>query len=135
MQERRKKNVHKKILVIDDDEGVRKSFGLALEDSGYPLKAVGSGSEGIEEVAKGGYGLIFLDLKMPVMNGVETLRSIRKIDQEVPVYIVTAFYKEFFGGLQEASKDGIMFELLEKPITGKQIQTVVQGVLEGGIDE
>ena len=41
------------------------------------------------------YDLVFLDLKMPGLNGVETLRELRQMDQDLPIYIVTAFHEEF----------------------------------------
>lgn len=122
---------NKHILVIDDDEAIRKSFALALEDTGYKVDTAESGEKGIEMERKTRYGLIFLDLKMPGMNGVETLREIRKIDEDVPVYVITAYHKEFFNQLLNAAEDGINFEVLEKPIGGEQIVQVAKSILEG----
>ena len=121
----------KRILVIDDDEYIRKSFALALEDTPYKVDAAESGVKGIEMEQNNKYDLIFLDLKMPGLNGVETLREIRKMTKETPVYIVTAFYKEFFEGLKVVRDDGIDFDLLKKPIGGGEIVLVARGVLEG----
>ena len=77
------------------------------------------------------YNLIFLDLKMPGLNGVETLREIRKTSKDTPVYIVTAFYKEFFEGLKTVRDDEIDFELLKKPIGSDEIVMIAKSVLEG----
>jgi len=123
--------MNKRILVIDDDAGVRKAFALALEDTPYKLDAAESGEKGIEMVQNNKYNLIFLDLKMPGLNGVETLRGIRKISGDLPVYIVTAFHKEFFEGLKEVRDDGIDFELLNKPVGGDEIVMIAKIVLEG----
>jgi len=123
--------MNKRILVIDDDSGVRKAFALALEDTPYKLDNAESGEKGIEMEQNNKYNLIFLDLKMPGLNGVETLRELRKISMDTPVYIVTAFYKEFFEGLSAASDDGLDFELLKKPIGGDEIVLVARSVLEG----
>ena len=125
--------MNKRILVIDDERSVRKSFTLALEDLDYHLDTVESGEKGIEMEKAQPYDLIFLDLRMPGMNGVETLRAIKKIDKDALVYIVTAFHKEFFTGLKDAMKDGIEFDLLKKPIGIDEIQLVVKSVLEGGV--
>ncbi len=123
----------KRILVIDDELGVRKSFVLALEDMACIVDTAESGKKGIEMEKADPYHLIFLDLRMPGMNGVETLRALKKVDKTVLVYIVTAFHKEFFTGLKEAMADGIDFELLKKPIGLDQIQMVVKSVLEGPV--
>ena len=119
----------KRILVIDDDEAIRKSFALALEDTGYQVDTAESGEKGIEMERKARYQLIFLDLKMPGMNGVETLREIRKIDEDVPIYVITAYHKDFFDQLLNAAEDGINFEVLEKPIGGEQIVSVTKSIL------
>jgi DNA-binding response OmpR family regulator len=119
----------KKILVIDDEEPVRKAFSLALEDTDYQVDTAESGEKGIEKYKNEGHDMIYLDLKMQGMNGVETLREIRKINDTVPVYIVTAFHQEFFGQLKSVQEDGISFELLNKPVNLDQIIMVTEGVL------
>ena len=121
----------KRILVIDDDESVRKAFLLALEDTGYQVDTAESGEKGIKMRKKNKYDLYFLDLHMPGLNGVETLRALRKIDKNVPIYIVTAFYKMYFDELIKAEGEGIGFEVVRKPIGGDQIVQVTQGALEG----
>ncbi len=123
----------KKILVVDDDEGIREAFVAGLEDSGYEVLAVESGEKGIEEVKKGGYGLIFLDLKMPKMDGVTALRGIHGVDPKVPVYIITAFYGDFMVELQNCARAGIHFEVMEKPFTADQMLNVVRSVFDQSI--
>ena len=121
----------KRILVIDDDEFVRKAFTLALTGSGYEVDTAESGEKGIEKAGNERYDLIYLDLKMPGLNGVETLRELRKRDKDIPIYIVTAFYGEFFEELQEAIKDGLDFEVLTKALSSDQITLITKGILEG----
>ena len=123
----------KRILVIDDDEAVRKSFILALEDTRYRVDTVESGEKGIEQVLDSPTDLILLDLKMPGMNGVETLRKLREIDPGVPIYIITAFHKEFLDQLGGAAQDGLSFELLHKPIGADEINLLARSVLEGPV--
>lgn len=120
----------KSILVIDDEIAIRKSFLLALEDTDYQVDTVDSGLKGIEMMGQNHYNLIFLDLKMPGMNGVETLKELRKISKDTPIYIVTAFYGEYFADLKKLPEDGIDFEVLQKPVNSQQILMLVQGILE-----
>lgn len=126
--------MQKNIMVIDDEESVRKSFELALEDTGYDVLTVSSGEAGVKKFDEIQPDLIFLDLKMPGMNGVETLKALRRKCKEVPIYIVTAFHKEFLEQLNGAVKEGHHFELLNKPVGADQIQAVVIGALEGATE-
>ena len=121
----------KRILVIDDDEGIGKLFLLSLEGKGFQIDTTESGEQGIEIMQQTKYDLIYLDLKMPGMNGVETLRELRKMNKGVPVYIITAFHEEYFDLLKAAEQDGIDFELLKKPFDSEQLILVTKGVLDG----
>lgn len=121
----------RRILVIDDEDAVRKSFILALEDTDYQVETAESGEKGLKKIQTNKYDLIFLDLKMSGMNGVETLRELRKIDKSVPIYIVTAFHKEFFDQLKEAAEEGIGFEIVKKPLSSERIVLITRGILKG----
>ncbi len=122
--------MNKNILVIDDDVGIRESLSLVLGDAGYQVDAVESGERGIQKVKRNDYGLIFLDIKMAGMNGIETLREIRKMGKNIPVYIITAFQKEYFRQLEGAMQDGIDFEVIEKPFDRKRLLSLIEDILE-----
>ncbi|MBW1784360.1 MAG: response regulator [Deltaproteobacteria bacterium] len=104
----------KRILVIDDEEAVRKSFVLALEETGYQVDTAASGEEGIRLWKKNPYDLVFLDLKMPGMNGVETLRALRSMDSTVQI----------------AERENVEFDIMRKPIGGDGIRLVAKSILE-----
>jgi len=118
------------ILVIDDEEVIRKSFILALEGTGYNVETAESGEKGIEKARETNFDLIFLDLRMPGLDGVETLRELWKIGQNVPIYITTAFYEDFLDQLQRAADDAISFYLLKKPVDGDEIRSIAKVVSE-----
>ena len=120
----------KSILVIDDNKGIRDSFTFALEDTEYVVHTSESGENGAVMERENKYNLIYLDLKMPGWDGVKTLRELRKIDKDVPIYIVTAFYQEFFNELKVAREEGLQFEILSKPIDSAQILSVTKDILE-----
>jgi len=118
-----------RILVVDDDDAIRKMFHLTLEDTDYSLDTAESGEEALRLVKEHRYDLIYLDLKMPRMNGVETLRELRKIVGKIPIYIITAYHQEFFAQLKSAIADGIDFELLRKPVDHQQLILITESIL------
>ncbi len=118
-----------RVLVIDDEESVRDAFTDALEDMPYVVETASSGEEALEKAKSSPADLVFLDLKMPGMDGVEVLHSIRELDEAVPIYIVTAFHSEFLDRLQAAEEEGLAFQLLHKPIGQEAIRKVAAAVL------
>jgi CheY-like chemotaxis protein len=115
-----------KILVIDDDPAVRSAFKLILEDDGFSVREAEDGLKGIEMVSAERPDLIFLDLRMPGIDGVETLRRLKIIDETLNIYIVTAFANEFMEQLKVAHDEGFQFELASKPLSSSQIRNIAQ---------
>ena len=130
-----RREMRKRILVIDDEEAIREVFLAALKHTEYQVDTIDSGEKAIAMVERAKYNLVYLDLRMPGLNGVQTLRELRKKDKDVPIYIVTAFHAEFFDQLKSAEEDGVKYELLKKPIGPAQLITVTKGVLEEPIVE
>ena len=123
----------KRVLIIDDDEAIRKVFLLALEGNEFQTDTAASGKTGLTMVNQVEYDLIFLDLKMPGMDGVETLRKIKAVNAQIPVYIITAFAGEYFAELEKIRNESIDFELVHKPIGSAQILQITRGVLNGPV--
>ena len=80
-----------RILVVDDDEIIRALFKETLEELGHSVTAVETGLEALEFLESLDFDVIFLDLKMPAMDGAELLHQIRNIKPEVPVVIITGY--------------------------------------------
>jgi len=123
--------MNKRVLVIDDDLAIRKSFALAFEDADCQVDMAESGEEGIDKTSNTEYDLIFLDLKMPGINGVETLIRLRDSGHRMPVYIITAFHEEFMDQLRVAADEEYEFEVMRKPIESQDLVRVTQAILEG----
>ncbi len=89
----------KKILVVDDEEGLRLLYKEELEDEGSEVTLAASGAEAIERLEEGAFDLILLDIKMPGMDGVEVLRRVKEKWCDIPVILCTAYphYKHDFG--------------------------------------
>jgi len=79
------------ILVIDDEKVVRSLFRETLEELGHTVIAAETGTEGLELVGKWDFDLVFLDLKMPGMDGAEFLRLIKTVKPGLPVTIITGY--------------------------------------------
>lgn len=116
------------ILVIDDDPAVRGAFKLILEEEGYSVREAENGLQGLEMVARERPDLVFLDLRMPGIDGVETLRRLKTIHSDLNIYIVTAFAAEFMEQLKSAHEEGLQFELASKPLSASQIRNIAQVV-------
>lgn len=116
------------ILVIDDDRAVRDAFELALMDQGYDLQLADSGPIGLELAAARHPNLVFLDLNMRGMDGVDTLCRLQAMDATISVYIVTAFAQEYMERLRQARKDGFRFQLAAKPLSPEQIRMIATAI-------
>ncbi len=112
----------KRILVIDDDEGVRDAFDLALDTSDLRIDLAASGEDGLLLAEANRPDLVFLDLRMPGIDGVETLRRLLALYPDLLVHIMTAFHEEFFPALRLAAAEGLSFELSRKPLEMGQIR-------------
>ncbi len=80
-----------KVLVIDDDAGIRKVTALALKDAGYEVMTAPDGESGIELFLEWSPHIVITDVGMPGMDGLEVLRRIKEIDPDKEVIVTTAF--------------------------------------------
>jgi two-component system response regulator (stage 0 sporulation protein F) len=89
----------KKILVVDDEANIRELYREEFEDMGYEVTAVADGAEALAAIDTAKFDLITLDMRMPDIDGIETLRKIKEKDVALPVIICTAYeeYKHDFG--------------------------------------
>jgi two-component system response regulator AtoC len=119
----------KVVFIIDDDESVRDAFSLALVDEPYQVLGFEHGKDAIAEAAKGRPDLVFLDLNMPGMDGVEVMHELLKTDPSIRVYVVTAFADEYMARLREARNAGLTFQIASKPISDEQIRLIAESTL------
>ena len=79
-----------RILLVDDENGFRRPMEFWLKAKGYQVTGVGGGAEALALIERERPTLIYLDMKMPGMNGIETLKKIREKDKTLPVIMITA---------------------------------------------
>ncbi len=116
-----------RILIVDDEEIVRKSLAGWFEQSGYEVMTAPGGKEALRLVADGAFDLYFLDVKMPGMDGLELQRRIRQAQPDATVIILTAYGT--VDTAVQALKDGA-YDFLSKPFDPDHVEALVRRALE-----
>jgi len=80
-----------KVMVVEDDKDFLYTIGYWLKSKGYTVVTASNGLEAVETIKKEPVDIVFLDLQMPVMDGVEALKNIRKLNKNLPVILITAY--------------------------------------------
>ncbi|MCX8021539.1 MAG: response regulator [Syntrophorhabdaceae bacterium] len=83
-----------KILVVDDEENIRLLYKEELEEEGYDVELASNGLEAFEKAKENDFDLIVMDIKMPVMDGIQALNEIKKVKKDQPIILCSA-YGEF----------------------------------------
>ena len=117
------------ILVIDDDETVCSLFEDTLKERGYAVTTASEPLKGLELVKAGDYDMVFLDLKMPGMDGAELFRRIRESRPDLPVTIVTGYPDSDL--MMRALAYG-PFGIMRKPFKEPDILMAVKSYLRAG---
>jgi two-component system nitrogen regulation response regulator NtrX len=116
-----------RILLIDDDAGIRDSMRMPLEYEGYEYLAAGSAEEGIGLVQRDAPDIVFLDVKMPGMDGMEALNRIKALNENVPVVMISAHGTASLGA--EATRRGAV-DFIEKPFGAERLLVTIRNQLD-----
>jgi DNA-binding NtrC family response regulator len=115
------------ILIIDDEPKMRHILRIILEEAGYSIKEAQNGMEALEILSRHPCGVVFTDLKMEGMDGVEVLRKVKGLHPETPVVVLTAF-----GSIEsavEAMNEGAL-DYITKPFEEDKILITVERSLQ-----
>ncbi len=115
------------ILIVDDNISLAETMSFILEKKEYRAITAKNGNEAIEKVKNKFFDIIFMDIKMPVMNGVEACKKIKKISSQSKVFMMTAYAVEEL--IQEALKEGAS-GILYKPLDIEKMLTLIEEVLK-----
>ena len=116
-----------RILVIDDEVAIRDSLKMILEYDGYECLPASGGEEGLTRVDADGPDVVFLDVKMPGLDGLDVLRRIREIDERLPVVMISGHGT--VSTAVEATKLGA-FDFLEKPLSTDRVKVTIRNALD-----
>ena len=114
------------LLVVDDEEGMRDTLVDILEDLSYSVDAASNGQDAINKVKSRAFGLILMDVSMPVMDGLQALAAIKAISPEVPVIIMTAYAHS--SDVDRAYEQGA-HAVVNKPLEMKQVLSLIRHAL------
>jgi two-component system nitrogen regulation response regulator NtrX len=116
-----------RILVIDDEAEIRRSVRMILEYEGYDVIEASSGPEGVALAEKESPDLVFLDVKMPGMDGLEALQRIKAVNDTLPVVIISGHGT--VSTAVEATKAGA-FDFIEKPLASERVLLTIRNALD-----
>ena len=117
------------ILIVDDDPNTCLSLFDILEEKGYLVSKANCGIDAIERLKEKDYEVVFIDFKMPVMNGLETYLELKKIKEDVKVIMMTGFRQEVSDLIANARKNNV-YSILYKPIEVDEMLELIDGIME-----
>ena len=117
----------KRILVIDNEEGICRMVEAVLTDRGYEVTTCTSSVEAVEQFAPGRWDLVITDVKMPGMNGLEVLQKVKEKDPAVPVVMITA-YATVEMSIQALRRGA--YDMLTKPFEPEELLYRVKNALQ-----
>jgi len=116
----------KKVLVVDDDPVVGKSIDRILSPRGYAVISAANGPEALDRLAREDYDVVYTDIKMPGMDGLEVASRIKATRPWLPVVIVTGYGSE---ANEARAKDIGVAGFLRKPLSPEMVETSAQDAL------
>jgi len=114
------------IMVVDDLKSSRLTLGGILEDEGHNVVLAENGYQAIEAAKQVPFDLIFMDIKMPGINGVQTFREVKKINPQAAVIMMTAYSVEDL--IREALEEGA-YAVVYKPFDIESIVSIIEAAL------
>ena len=116
-----------RLLIVDDESGIRESLGALLRDEGYEVATVASGEECLAQIEQRTFDLILLDVWLPGLDGLRVLERLQSLDS-APMVVMISGHANIEAAVR-ATKLGA-FDFIEKPLSLEKIVVVVRNALE-----
>lgn len=120
-----------RILVVDDEQGIREDLNEFLSDQGYQVGLAEDGSKALKAFEQESYALVFMDIKMPGIDGIETLRRMKKAKPETKIVIITGLPDEETFERAASVVDGTIEGFIAKPFKPDDLIKCLEKVLGG----
>jgi len=121
---------HERILIVDDEENMRRTLSDILRMEGYDTMVAATGDEAVELCSQGDFDVVLMDVRMPGINGVDAFREIRRNKEGVRVILMTAFGLD---DLKRAALDEGAVAFLPKPLDLEKTIDLIAEVKETAI--
>ncbi|GAK14462.1 response regulator [Geomicrobium sp. JCM 19039] len=116
-----------KILIVDDEAGIRKLIEAILTEEGYEVHLASNGYQALEVLEKGSFKLAILDVKLPGINGIDVLKRIRGSNSSIRIIMMTAYEELDFN---DVLKEHGVYGSIAKPFDIKEIRDLVSGAMD-----
>ena len=110
-----------RILVVDDEETVGIGMSEILKDEGFEAAYAVSGRDAVQAVKETPFNLVFMDIVMPGMNGLDTFREIRKARPNTRVILFTGYFRDAEDMILQGIREGMIDEFIRKPYFADEI--------------
>ena len=117
----------RRVLIVDDEQGIRAALGQLLEYEGYEVRSVGNAADGMAEYEKWKPHLVFMDVKMAGIDGIEALKRLRQLDASAVVVMISGHAT--IQTAVEATQHGA-YDILEKPLDTDRILVTLRNALQ-----
>jgi len=116
------------VLIIDDDKVFRASLSKMFEKAGYMTMTASDGEEGVNLFSTLGFDLVITDIIMPVMEGIETILTLRTINPELKIIAMSGGGKVSAEEYLNTARLLKVNAILKKPFSFKELQEVLEGL-------
>ena len=116
------------ILIIDDDLATCETMMDVLKEKGYRIARVSSGEEAVKMVQEAKFDIVFIDVRMPVMNGLEIYLALKKIRPSIKAIMMTGYRQEVQNLVEEAIKSNA-YTCIYKPFDVERVLKLLEGIV------
>lgn len=125
----------KKILVVDDEEIIVLAFEEELKAAGYEVKTAANGEHALKLIGKEQFDMVYTNLLMPEMNGIEVCKAIKQMVPQIKVVLITGSPIEIDENYSAFVEAGGESEILRKPLSEGQLASKTEQFLGGTKDD